>query len=330
MYDLHEVAETLVAHGKGILATDDSPHTEDARLAEYGIEANEDMRRRYRDVFLNTPDIEKHLSGVILCEETFNQKTNDGTSFPDLLASKNILSGVKVDQGLEPMAESPEEKITKGLIGLRERLVPIREAGASFTKWRAVVRIDGDRLPSAHSLLENAKRLAMYALTAQQAGLVPILEPEVLLNGKHSRLRAKEVITATMNTLFSVINDLSVDRTALLIKTSMALSGSDSGRTDTPEEVAESTLEALKASVPVDVPGIVFLSGGQSPDQATDNLNAITKIVHNVHAPWPLTYSYDRALQLEGLAIWKGKDENIIEARKAFLSRLEKISSAIL
>ncbi len=329
MYDLHETARALVAPGKGILAEDESPRTADARLAEHGIATGTEMRRKYREVFLDVPGIEASLAGVILCEETLGQAADDGTLFPELLARKGILPGIKVDAGTEPLDGSPDELITKGLIGLDERLASFRAAGARFTKWRAVMRIEGDRLPTARALVENAKRLASYAHLVQQAGMVPILEPEVLLDGSHSRLRAQEVIDAALHAVFAAMADQAVDRTALLVKTSMALSGSGSSRTDAPDEVAESTLDALKASVPADVPGIVFLSGGQTPEQATENLAAITRRAREAGAPWPLTFSYERALHSEGMDAWKGKDENIPAARAAFLARLSRVTAAL-
>lgn len=328
MNDLQETASLLVAPGKGLLAADESVHTADKRLTANNIDPSEEMRRQYRDLFLSASGIEKYLSGVILFEETLSQKSNDGTPFPELLAKQGILPGIKVDGGVESMAESPDETITGGLIGLPERLKKYREQGARFTKWRAVIRIDGDRLPTSNAILENAKRLASYAYAVQEAGMVPILEPEVLLEGNHSRLRAESVIEETLGAVYAAIDDQSVDVKALILKTSMALSGSESGKTDTPEDVAESTLKALTTAVPREVPGIVFLSGGQSADQATDNLRAITKRAHTDKAPWPLTFSYARALQGEALSLWQGKEENITAAREAFLSRLQKVSEA--
>ncbi len=329
MNNLHETAQMLVAKGKGLLAADESVHTADKRLSEHGIETNAEMRRQYRNLFLTAPGVEEYLSGVILFEETLSQAADSGTAFPALLEEKGIIPGIKVDKGTEAMAESPDELITNGLIGLDERLVSYRAQGARFTKWRAVIRIDGDRLPTNKALVENAKRLASYAHLAQEAGFVPILEPEVLLNGNHSRLRAKEVITETLKAVFAAVEDQAVDPSALLIKTAMALSGSESGKVDTPEEVAESTLEALTASVPATVPGIVFLSGGQTPDQATDNLRAIAARAADAGAPWPLTFSYARALQSEALAAWQGKQENLARAQEVFLARLQKVSAAL-
>jgi len=328
MTDLVEIARGLVAYGKGLLAADESVASADKRLALYGVTGTPETRREFRNLFLAAPGAAEYLSGVILFSETLTQNADDGTPFPEVLKAAGIVPGIKVDEGTEPFPESPNELITKGLLGLGDRLAPFRASGAQFTKWRAVVTIEGDTLPSAAALVENAKRLASYAKIVQEAGMVPILEPEVLLSGVHSRLRAKEVITETLKTLFNAVEDQCADRTALIVKTAMALTGSESGANDTPEEVAEATLDALMASVPADVPGIVFLSGGQSPDQATDNLRAIARLAKERKAPWPLTYSYARALQEEALEVWKGKAENVAAARAVYIERLKKVSAA--
>jgi len=329
MTDLVATARALVASPKGILAADESVPTATKRLASYGIATSKEMRRQYRELFLNAPRIDEYLSGVILHEETFNQKGNDKRLFRESLAARGIAPGIKVDQGTEPFPESPEEFITNGLMGLSERLAALKSSGAIFTKWRAVIRIDGDILPTASAIHENAKRLANYAKEAQAAGLVPILEPEVLREGKHSRQRAKAVLEDVLSTLFSVIEEHAVDRAGLILKTSMALSGSDNRHTDIPREVAEDTVDALIKSVPSQIAGIAFLSGGQGPDAATDNLAAITQLAHERQAPWPLTFSYARALQEEALQIWRGKEENVPAAREVFLTRLAKVSAAV-
>ncbi len=328
MTDLHEIARTLVAPGKGILAADESVHTADTRLASHGIDTTLEMRRKYREVFLYAPGVEQYLSGVILFAETFAQSGEDGVPFPESLAKRGILPGIKVDEGTEPLPGSQNELITKGLIGLPERLTGLASAGATFTKWRAVIRIDGNQTPTSSALLENAKRLASYAKEAQTAGLVPILEPEMLYEGTHSRLRAKEVLQETLGTLFAVLAEHAVDLKGVLLKTAMVLSGSESGKVDTPEEVAEDTLTVLMGSVPREVAGIVFLSGGQTPDQATDNLRAIAKRAGSAGAPWPLTFSYARALQEEALVAWKGIPGNVPAARQAFMERLRQVSAA--
>lgn len=329
MTDLVAIARSLFAPGKGLLAADESVATATKRLASYGIGAGEEMRRQYRDLFLGAEGIERHLSGVILFSETLGEKGNDKKPFPASLAARGIAPGIKVDLGTEPLTDSPDEMITQGLLDLPERLVGYRKQGAVFTKWRAVIRIEGDRLPTAVALHENAKRLATYAKEVQSAGLVPILEPEVLLTGAHSRQRAREVMCETFHTLFSVLEEHSVDRASIIIKTSMALSGDASGRKDTPEEVAEDTIAALMDSIPPQIAGVVFLSGGQTPDQAIDNLRAITARARAAGAPWPLTFSYARAFQEEALAAWKGEAKNVPAAREAFLARLEAASAAL-
>ncbi|HWH16303.1 MAG TPA: class I fructose-bisphosphate aldolase [Candidatus Paceibacterota bacterium] len=331
MSDLSATLRSLMAPGKGILAADESNDSADEkRLKAYGIKTGPEMRRKFRDLFLSAPGIEEYLSGVILYKETLDQKGEEGTSFPQILRNKGIVPGIKVDEGLDPLTDGSEETITKGLIGLPERLSEYREKhGTGFTKWRAAIRIDGDRLPTSRALVENAKRLAAYACEAQKAGMVPMVEPEVLLEGKHSRVRARKVIEETLSTLFTTLNEQCADLSCLILKTSVALSGSGSGRTDSPEEVAVDTLDALMATVPADVGGIVFLSGGQTPDQATENLRAIVALARERGAPWPITYSYARAFQEEALALWKGEEENVEIARTAFLARLKKAKEAI-
>lgn len=329
MIDLVATARSLFVPGKGILAADESVHTATARLAACGIPASAEMRRQYRDLFIGAEGIEEFLSGVILFSETLLEKGSDGKLFPASLSARGVAPGVKADLGTEPMSASPNEFITQGLLDLSERLATYKKQGAIFTKWRAVIRIEGDELPTPTAIHENAKRLASYAKEVQTAGLVPVLEPEVLLEGKHSRLRARAVIKETLETLFSVLAEHSVDRASLVLKTSMALSGSENGKQDTPEEIAEDTLAALMESVPPQVAGIVFLSGGQTPEQATENLAAIARRARSAGAPWPLTFSYARALQEEALSLWRGKEENVPAARAAFLARLAKVSAAL-
>jgi fructose-bisphosphate aldolase, class I len=329
MTDLVAIARSLFVPGKGILAADESVATATKRLASYGIGAGEEMRRQYRDLFFGAPGVEDYLSGIILFSETLGEKGDDKKLFPKSLAARGIAPGIKVDGGTEPMTDSPQELITQGLLDLADRLPAYKQQGAVFTKWRAVVRIEGNQLPTPLSLHENAIRLATYAKEVQSAGLVPILEPEVLFAGKHSRQRAREVIALTFNTLFSVLEEHSVDRASLIIKTSMVLSGEESGKTDTPEDVAQDTVGALMESVPAQIAGIVFLSGGQTPEQATENLRAIIREARVQSAPWPLTFSYARALQEEALALWKGEAQNVSAAREAFLSRLKKVSAAL-
>jgi fructose-bisphosphate aldolase class I len=327
MVDLSGIAYQLMAPGKGILADDETDAHADKWLDAHGIAGGDEMRRQFRDLFLAAPHAEDYLSGVILFEGTLHQKANDGTPFAELLNSKGIIPGIKVDQGLEPFKEGSEEMITKGLLGLPERLEAFkRDFNTGFTKWRAVIKIEGNRLPTAQAIYENARRLATYALQVQQAGMVPMVEPEVLYEGKHSRVRAREVLAQTLSALMMAMEDQAVDMSAVILKTSMALSGKESGRTDTPEEVAADTIGVLKETVPDIVPGIVFLSGGQGTEQATQNLAAIRAEAKAQSAPWPLTFSYARALQDEALTVWKGEDANVPAAREAFINRLKLVS----
>jgi fructose-bisphosphate aldolase class I len=287
------------------------------------------MRRQYRELFFGTPGIEEYLSGVILFSDTLHERGNDRALFSEGLSRRGIAPGVKVDLGTESLPTSPDELITQGLLDLPDRLVAYKGQGAVFTKWRAVIRIEGDQLPSPMAIHENVKRLATYAKEVQSTGLVPILEPEVLYEGNHSRARARAVMTEVFGTLFAVLAEHSVDRASIVLKTAMALSGSLSGRSDTPEEVAEDTIAVLMETVPSQIAGIVFLSGGQAPDQATANLAAIARQARENAAPWPLTFSYARALQEEALGMWRGKEENISAAREAFLTRLRAVSAAL-
>ena len=331
MTDLVATARALFVEGKGILALDESVHTATTRLASYGIPASAEMRRQYRDLFCTAEGIEQYLSGVILFSETLSEKGNDKKLFPKSLMARGIMPGVKVDLGTEPFPSSPDELITQGLLDLPERLAKYKKDGAVFAKWRAVFRIDGDTLPSAQAIHENAKRIANYAKEAQTAGIVPILEPEILLKGTHSRTRARAVVEEVLQALFSILDEHSVDRASVILKTSMVLSGSESGKKDTPQEVAEDTLDVLIKSVPRQIAGVTFLSGGQTPDQATNNLSAIclSSRQNGGATPWPFSFSFARALQEEALEIWKGKKENVPAAREVFLSRLASVSAAI-
>jgi fructose-bisphosphate aldolase, class I len=338
MVDLSAIARSLVAPPKGILAADESIASADKRLESYGIKGNEKMRRTYRDLLLATKGIEEYLTGVILYEETLSQKdAKDGIPskkidhlpFPELLAKRGIIPGIKVDQGTEPMEGSPNELITGGLLGLSKRLAEYRDThGAKFTKWRAVIKIEGDQLPTATAIVENVKRLASSARCIQEAGMVPILEPEVLYEGTHSRARCREVMEETFHALIRALEEHGVDPTAVILKTSMAMSGKDTKKRDTPEEVAEDTVGALLAAIPAQIPGIVFLSGGQEDEQAIQNLRAIERYAKERRAPWPLTFSYARTLQHNALAAWAGKDENLPAARDAFFARLKEVSAA--
>ncbi len=330
MIDLAECARALVAEGKGILAADESPKTADKYLAEAGIKGGEEMRRKERQFFLEAPYIEEYVSGVILHDETLNQKNSEGIPFSKMLWEKGVVPGIKVDDGTEPIEESPDEVITKGLIGLPERLQEYRKQfHTGFTKWRAVIRIEGDRLPTSLAVVENAKRLALYAKYAQEAGMVAIVEPEVLYEGTHSRTQSRKVIEETLGAVVHALSEHAVDLSGILIKTSMTLSGKETGIIDSPEEVGKDTVEALLSVVPHSILGVVFLSGGQTPDQAAQNLNAIRCVAQEKNTPWPLTFSFARGLQKDALSAWQGKEENVERAQEVFIHRLKQVSSAL-
>lgn len=332
MSELSGVVDRLFTKGKGILAADESKESADEkRLAPNSIATGAAMRQKFRDLLLSAPGIEEFVSGVILHDETLSQRASDGTPFPALLKKRGIIPGIKVDEGTEPMPEHPNELITKGLVGLPERLFAYKKAhGTEFTKWRAVIRIDGDHLPSASCIVENATRLASYACEAQRAQMVPILEPEVLHDGVHARLRCREVIETVLSAVVRKLEEQCADPSCVIIKTSMAMSGSDSKKKDSPEEVAKDTVAALIASVPREIGGVVFLSGGQTPAQSIENLAAIMREAKRCGAPWPLTFSFARTFQEEALALWKGEDANIERAREAYRKRLEEASHALL
>lgn len=330
MNELSDIVSSLFREGKGILAADESTASADKRLASFGIKSSEDMRRRYRDLFLNAPGIEEYLSGVILYKETLEQNGLDGKNFSRSLASRGIIPGIKVDEGTEPLEGSPKELITKGVLGLCDRLLEHQKTyHTGFTKWRAVIRIDGTKLPTSSALVENARRLAVYALDAQEVHMVPIIEPEVLYEGTHSRLRCKEVLEETLRMVFATLSDHGVDLSGTILKTSMVLSGQETKKKDAPLDVAKDTIDVLMSVVPSEVPGIVFLSGGQTPDQATENLRAITAYAKERGAPWKLTFSYARALQEEALSVWQGKEENVEAARELYIGRLKKVQQAL-
>ncbi len=332
---LEKIAEALVATGKGILAADESPGTCDKRFDEHGIPKTEEMRRKWRGLLFGTPAVQTALSGVILYDETLRQKADDGTLFPELLKSRGITPGIKVDQGLEPFEGSSEEKVTKGLGALATRLAEYYALGARFAKWRAVITI-GTGIPTERCIRENARRLAEYARLCQIAGIVPILEPEVLLDGTHTLARSEEVLTQTLKIVFEEVEKAEVNPKGLILKSSMALPGKESsrqssgqaGKTATPEEVAKATLSAFTQAVPKTVAGIVFLSGGQTPMEATVRLNEIVVQAKALKAPWPLTFSYSRALQAPVIAEWKGQDGNVASAQAIFKKRVEETALA--
>lgn len=314
---LESVARALVAKGKGILAADESTGTIKKRLASVGVESTEETRRQYRGLLFATAGVEAFISGVILFDETIRQSADDGTPFPRLLADRGIIPGIKVDTGAKDLAGFPGEKITEGLDGLRDRLAAYRDLGAGFAKWRAVITI-GDGLPSRYCIDANAQALARYAALCQEAGLVPIVEPEVLMDGDHSIETCDEVTTVTLRQVFFELLEARVWLPGTLLKPNMVISGKEHARQAGVEEVAEKTVACLRRTVPAAVPGIVFLSGGQSPEEATAHLNAMNAMGPH---PWELSFSYGRALQEPSLKAWRGERDNIAAAQKLFHHR---------
>jgi fructose-bisphosphate aldolase class I len=320
---MKETVQKLLSPGKGILAADESTHTIEKRFAPLGIESTPEMHRKYREMLLTTAGAENFLSGVIFFDETVRQKIGE-KSFPEFISERGIVPGIKVDEGLVPF-NGTEEKVTKGVETLDTRLKEYKPMGLKFTKWRAAILIS-DIFPTDVFLEEDMERMALFAFISQQNDFVPIVEPEVLLDGNHTTTRCSEIEVKVLLTLFEKLREKGVDLTSLLLKTSMVLPGKDSGVKAAPLEVAGATLSALKKSVPPDVPGIVFLSGGQSPDGATANLNEIVKSKSD--APWEISFSFARALQEEAISAWGGKDENVVAAQEVFIGRLAKVSKA--
>jgi fructose-bisphosphate aldolase, class I len=314
---LAQTARELVEPGKGILAADESDGTIKKRFDTIEVESTEETRRAYRDMLFTTSGMEEHISGVILYDETIRQASADGTPFPKLLEEKGVIPGIKVDKGAKPLAGSPDEKVTEGLDGLRERLNEYRELGARFTKWRAVIEIR-DGIPSYTCLHVNAHALGRYAALSQEAGLVPIVEPEVLMDGDHTIERCYAITEWMLKETFQELYYQRVGLEGMLLKPNMVLSGKDAPEQAGVQEVAEQTIRCLKATVPAAVPGIVFLSGGQSDELATAHLNAMNAMGDH---PWELSFSYGRALQAPALKAWRGKEENVAAAQQAYFHR---------
>ncbi|MGH3112804.1 MAG: class I fructose-bisphosphate aldolase [Gaiellaceae bacterium] len=314
---LEATARALVAPGKGILAADESTGTIEKRLKSIEVESTEENRRAYREMLFTTAGIGEHISGVILYDETIRQSTRDGAPFTKVLQDAGVIPGIKVDMGAKPLAGAEGEKVTEGLDGLRERLMEYREQGAKFTKWRAVIDIGKDR-PSAYCIHVNAHALARYAALSQEAGLVPIVEPEVLMDGPHPIERCYEVTEATLEAVFNELFSQRVVYERMLLKPNMVISGNECSEQASPKQVAEATIRCFRSVVPAAVPGIVFLSGGQSDEQATANLNAIN--AGGPH-PWQLSFSYGRALQAPSLKAWRGDEANVQAGQDALAHR---------
>ncbi len=318
---LEDIAQAIVAPQKGILAADESTGTMGKRLASIGVEQSEANRRDYREMMFRTPVMADHISGVILYDETIRQQAADGTLMVDIIKAQGAIPGIKVDTGAHPLAGAPGETVTEGLDGLRDRLKEYYELGARFAKWRAVIAIGANELgdiPSQYCLNANAHALARYAALCQEAGLVPIVEPEVLMAGPHDLNRHFEVTAAALDATYERLAEHRVVLEGTILKPNMTLSGTECATQASIEEVAERTVECLKAHVPAAVPGICFLSGGQSDYDATAHLNAMNA---GFETPWQLSYSYGRALQAAPLKAWSGKAENVPAAQAAFTHR---------
>jgi len=321
---LEAVAQELVAPGKGILAADESGPTIEKRFQSIGVPSTEANRRAYRELLFATPGLNAFISGVILYDETLRQSAADGTRLVDLLAGQGIIPGIKVDKGAKPLANFPGEKVTDGLDGLRERLAEYARLGAKFTKWRAVIGV-ADALPTNTCAETNAHVLARFAALSQEAGLVPIVEPEVLMDGPHTLKRHYDVTEGMLRKVFHALFEHRVHQEAMLLKVNMVLSGTTCAQQAGVAEVAEATWRCMQRTVPTAVPGIVFLSGGQSDIVATEHLDALNRIDHT---PWEMSFSFGRALQAPALKEWAGKPENATDAQAALLRRARCNSAA--
>jgi fructose-bisphosphate aldolase, class I len=317
---LEDIANAMVADGKGILAADESSGTIKKRFDAIGVASTEETRRDYREfMFRSAEAMRNHISGVILYDETIRQKAADGTPLVDIIKASGAIPGIKVDAGAKPLAGFPGDTVTEGLDGLRERLKEYYELGARFAKWRGVIDINEDEnVPSATAIDANCHALARYAALCQEAGIVPIVEPEVLMDGSHDIDTCYEITKVTLLQLYSELYAADVKLEGTILKPNMVISGKKSGRKDSAEEIAEKTVRLFRETVPVAVPGIAFLSGGQSDEQATENLNAINAIGPH---PWKITFSYGRALQAAPQKAWSGKRENVAAGQAAFAHR---------
>ena len=317
-YDLESTAKALVASGKGILAADETVPTVTKRLATLKIESTADSRRTYREMFFTTPGVSEFISGVIMYDETIREKSSKWTPLTEILSAQGMIPGIKVDTGAKPLAGSPDEKVTEGLDGLRDRLKEYRRMGARFAKWRAVIQIT-DTFPSRACVSVNAHALGRYATLCQEQGLVPIVEPEVLMDGPHTIERCDTVTSYVLHMVFDALFEQKVSLEGMLLKPNMVISGKQCPKQASVQEVATATLRCLRRHVPAAVPGIVFLSGGQSDVVATAHLNAINTL--DFPKPWTVSFSYGRALQDSALEAWHGKDESLMAGQQAFYHR---------
>ncbi|SCY42019.1 class I fructose-bisphosphate aldolase [Nitrosospira sp. Nsp13] len=318
--ELKSVAAAIVAQQKGILAADESNPTIKKRFDSIRLESTEENRRRYRELLFTAEGIERYIGGVILFDETLRQSSRDGTPFAELLSSRGIIPGIKVDKGAKALAMYSGDQVTEGLDGLRERLAEYKQLGAKFAKWRGVIQIDQHDIPSAYALHANAHALARYAALCQEAGIVPIVEPEVLMDGPHDMDRCEVVTSHMLEILFAELDAHRVIFEGILLKPNMVIAGMKCTHESNVRQVADATTRCLRRYVPSAVPGIVFLSGGQSAEDATDHLNAMNAMGSY---PWPLSFSYGRALQAPVLAAWHGKESNVAMAQKVFFKRCQ-------
>ena len=324
--DLNSVALAMVANGKGILAADESSPTIKKRFDSINAESTEENRRRYREMLFTTEGAADYIGGVILFDETIRQSTSDGVGFSQYLSDLGMIPGIKVDKGAKALAGFPGETVTEGLDGLRDRLAEYRDLGAKFAKWRAVINI-GDGIPSEYGLSANAHALARYSALCQEAGIVPIVEPEVLMDGDHSIERCEDVTAAALQVVFAELKAHRVALEGIVLKPNMVVSGSDASNRAAPQEVADATMRCLKAHVPAEVPGIAFLSGGQSAEEATEHLGLMNQMGD---LPWELSFSYGRALQAPALAAWQGDEANYAAGQRALFKRAKLNSLAHL
>ena len=315
--ELEAIARAMAAKNKGILAADESTGTIKKRFDVINLQSTEEARRTYREMLLTAPGAADYISGVIFYDETLRQKTKDGVPFPEYLTKLGIVPGIKVDTGAKPLAGYPDETITEGLDGLRERLAEYHKRGARFAKWRAVIDI-GDGIPTRFAIEANAHALARYAALCQEASIVPIVEPEVLMDGAHSIERCEEVTSEVLSNVFRQLHSHRIHLEGMILKPNMVIAGKKCAARANPQQVAEATIRTLKRYVPSAVPGIAFLSGGQGSAEATEHLSLMNKLGP---FPWELTFSYGRALQDEALRAWGGKPENFTAGQKAFFRR---------
>lgn len=316
----------MFANGKGLLAMDESTGTCNKRFAAVGIPQTVEMHRKYRELIVTTPGLNESIGGAILYDETIRQQTKDGIPFADALSKSGIIPGIKVDMGAWKMAGFPNEKYTEGLDGLRDRLTEYKRMGARFAKWRAVISI-GNNIPTSNCIKANMYGLSQYAALCQEADIVPIVEPEVLMEGNHSIQACHDVSEKVLKILFYQLYQFRIDLEGLILKPNMVIAGKECTIQNSIDEVAEATVSCLRASVPAAVPAIAFLSGGQSPEEAVSHLNAINKNFKE-RLPWIVSFSFSRAIQQPALAIWKGQDENVEEAQKILFHHAKNNAAA--